>query len=317
MPVSVPVAKGKVRRMNNPKTTYAANGDIIVSHREYIVDIAGSVAFASNSFGVNPGLAGVFPWLCGVAQRYESYRFDKLRFCFETESPTSATGSVLLAIDYDASDDAPLSKTQVMAYRSCVRSPPWSDCCNDSLAEDIQKRKSYYVRAGALAANQDIKLYDTGNFFLCTVGQANTNIVGEVYVEYVIRLMTPQLGDVGIGGSVYATFSGSSNAAPSATKVGNLPATAVSSGTTTSVTTYTFTQPWEGVVCIDLEGSGLNGMAATGTATSAEKADSIAAGTTTEVAIWTLSAQAGQTFIMTLSNTTITLCGTYFGQGDF
>lgn len=315
--VSAPVAKGTVRMSRLPKFLSRGNsGDIRVSHREYISDINGSVAFAVNSLAVNPGLAAVFPWLSGVARRFESYRFSKLVYHFEPVAATTATGSVMGAIDYDASDAAPESKTQVMAYRHSVRSPPWSDFSMVSLQEDIQKRKSYYVRSGALSANQDIKLYDVGNFFLCTQGQAGATAVGELYVEYVVDLMTPQLGPPSAGDAIYGAFTGTSNSAPFSTSSGNLPATVGSTGTTTSVNTWTFTGAWQGYVTVNLVGTGLASIVPSGTATSAELNEVFNGTSTQDMALYTLTAQAGQTFILTISNTTITSSGSYFGQAD-
>ncbi len=321
--VSAPQASGQVRKMDRPKYLQpnpkaGRNGDIIVAHREYITDVAGSVAFASNTIPINPGMNGSFPWLSGLAQRFESYRFNRLKFCFETEAPTTTTGTVLLTNDYDASDAAPTSKSQAMAYRSAVRSPPWSDCCLVSLKEDLSKRNSYYVRSGALAANQDIKLYDTGTHFVCTQAQANTNTVGELYVEYEVMLMTPQSNAAGGGFSVSGSFTGTSNALPfgSTAFTGNLPVGYLSSGTTTSVTTFTFTQPWSGYATTALSGTGLVSITPSGTATSVSIQSTVLASGAGAMNITAVNAQIGQTLIITIANTTITSGNLYFGQSS-
>ncbi len=314
---SAPVAKATVRRMSRPKYLNKPSGDLTISHREYINEIAGSVSFAVNTLQINPGLAGVFPWLSQIAQRFESYRFRKLIFHYETESATSATGSVIGTIDYDASDASPENKTQAMAYRNSVRSPPWCDFSMSSQQEDLSKRKSYYVRPGALSSNQDIKLYDVGNFFLCTQGQAGTTTIGELYVEYVIDLMTPQMSPPGVGDAIYGSFTGTSNAAPAGTVAsGNLPVTVGSVGTTTSVTTFTFTQPWQGYMTIILNGTGLGAISYSGTATSSEYGEVFNAAATLEYDAATVNAQIGQTIIVTISNTTITSSVFLFGQAD-
>jgi hypothetical protein len=316
--VSAPVAQARVRVMNKPKLRPKPNGDIVISHREYINDIAGSVAFASTTFNINPGLAGVFPWLCAIAQRYESYKFESLKFCYETESATTATGSLILTVDYDASDVAPVGKTQAMSYRNAVRSAPWSDCCMTSLKEDLNKRQTFYVRAGDLAADEDIKLYDVGNLFVCTQAQANANLIGELYVEYVVKLMTPQMGDPTVGEAIYGRYSGTSNAAPLATYVsGNMPVSIVSSGTTTSSSTFTFTQPWQGYVSLTLGGTGITGVTCTtGTCSATEQGETINAGATAATYLALVDADIGETLIIVISNTTITAGNIYFGQAD-
>lgn len=320
--VAAPVAMGNVRTMSKPRFQgLGQGGDVVIKHREYIQDISGTVAFTVNSFSINPGLVGTFPWLSGIAQRYESYRFKRLRFSFETESATTQTGSVLGSIDYDPSDEAPENKTQVMAYRSAVRSPPWSDFDMVSLQEDLSKRSSYFVRSGSLASNQDVKLYDTGVFYCCTQGNTASTI-GELYVEYEVCLMTPQLGPPSAGESLFASYTGSSNAAPFGTAPrsgfpnNTLPATLVSTGTTTSVSTWTFTQPWSGYVALSLGGTGITEVTWSGTATEVEDSQLANAGATLMMDLGYVTADIGQTLVLTIANTTLTSTILYFGQGN-
>lgn len=316
-PVSAPVAAARVRRSAKPRFSSVNNGsgDIRITHREYINELAGSVSFAANSFPINPGLPSTFPWLSGIAQRYESYLFERLKFCFETESATSATGTVIQVIDYDPSDSAPTSKTQAMAYRSSVRSPPWSDSAMESMREDISKRSSYFVRSGSLSSNEDIKLYDVGNYYACTQGQAGTTTVGELYVEYSVILMTPQLGEAGAS-FVSGSFTGSSNSAPFATKTGAVPCTVSSSGTTTSVSTFTFTQPWQGIVTCGVTGTGVVSISPSGTGGETNLGGIVNAGGTIGIQYASLVADIGNTYIITISNTTITDADIYFAQFD-
>jgi hypothetical protein len=317
--ISAPVSSGVVRTSTRPRVVNARNGDIRVVHREYIADVAGSIAFAATQYSVNPALPGTFPWLTGLAQRFESYRFNSLKFCFETQASTTATGTILLAPDYDAADPTPTTKTQSMSYRSSVRSPAWSSCCLSAMSEDLNKRKSYYVRTGALATNLDIKLYDVANLFVCTQGQAGATAIGELYVEYDITLMTPQLGDASVGSSIYGTFTqtAATNVAPFAVGSGNLPATVVSTGTTTSVNTWTFTQPWQGIAAFTVVGTTITNITDTGTATSTELGELINGGATAALHYVSITAAAGQTYILTIPNASITASTGYFAQGDF
>jgi len=307
-----------VVRQAKPRFEARLNGDVMIRHKEFIQDIAGSVAFTATQLSINPGLT--LPWLSSVAPRWESYRFEKLRICFETEAPTSALGTVLLSVDYDASDAAPTSKQQAMAYRSSVRSPPWSNCCHDSIREDLLKKAPYYIRAGALAANQDVKLYDTANLFVCTQGQADTTNIGELYIEYDVLLMTPQLGDISVGTAIYGEWSAavSTNAAPFGnTKLGPLQATLVYGGTTTSVSTLTFTNPYSGLVAFNATGTTVSGVSFGGTATRLNGIDIVNAATTNAVGLVSVVAAAGQTLTITITNATITQGDILIGQGSF
>lgn len=194
------------------------NGDCRIRHREYITDIETTGApspFAVASLPINPGLAASFPWLSRIAANYESYKFESLSFSYETEAPTSLGGSLMLAVDYDATDPAPINKQQAMAYRSSVRSAPWNRCKFNAAAEDLGKFKTNYVRTGPNPQDTDIKLYDIGNLFIITQGiSVDPSVIGELYVEYTVRLMTPSIntppgplgGIVSGGGSLTAAM---------------------------------------------------------------------------------------------------------------
>lgn len=173
---------------------YAGDGRVRIRHREYVGEIAGSVAFASTSFSINPGLQALFTWLSIIAPQYESYVFKRLRFLYETEKSASTDGSVMLAVDFDAADEAPVNKQQLMAFHNAVRSAAWNPCEFSSDGPDLRKfGVQRYLRSGALAANQDVKTYDVGNLIVATQGMSGASVVGELYVEYDVELITPQV----------------------------------------------------------------------------------------------------------------------------
>lgn len=178
-----------------------------VTHREFIGNVIGSTAFAiAASFAVNPGLLASFPWLSGIAQNWETYKFRYLRLCYYTRTGTGVPGSVILAHDPDASDAAPSTEAVMTTYESCAEDAPWKDICLVTKAmalHELGPRK--FVRTGALAANQDIKLYDAGNLFVGTV-DGTAVAWGKLWVEYDIDLFTPQLPPAGVfaGGNINA-----------------------------------------------------------------------------------------------------------------
>lgn len=187
------------------------NGDCRISHREYIADIVAGTGspsvFTVQSLPVNPGQVSTFQWLSRIAANFESYQFSKLKFDYATEAPSSLGGTLVLSLDYDASDPAPISKQQAMAYRSSVRSAPWAPCQHASIGEDLKKGKSNFVRPGAQPANTDIKTYDIGNLYVISQGVTTASaVLGELWVEYDVLLMTPVFenaaGVVPVGGNV-------------------------------------------------------------------------------------------------------------------
>jgi hypothetical protein len=164
-----------------------------IAHREFLGDITGSTAFAiQKTLSVNPGLSSTFPWLCNIARQYETYYVRSMAFEYETQESTATAGTVMMAVDYDPSDDPPQNKTQLLSYKAAVRSPGWAPCKFTCSIPDLSAHGAgRFVRAG-LISSTDIKLYDIGNFHIATQGFAQATVAGELYVNYVIDFMTPQ-----------------------------------------------------------------------------------------------------------------------------
>lgn len=191
-----PAAMMRVMRTGVPDVSgspYQGDGRVRIRHREYIADVAGSVAFAATGYAINPGIATSFPWLSNLAVNFESYLFRSLSFEYETQKSTATSGAVMLAVDFDAADAAPATKTALMTYHNAVRSAVWGECCYRSDGADLRKfGVQRYIRSAALAADLDIKTYDVGNLFVATQGEADTTAIGELYVVYDVELITPQ-----------------------------------------------------------------------------------------------------------------------------
>lgn len=255
--INAPVAKTTVTRTALPQQQRLPNGDVVVTHREFIQDVNGSQAYSVMGLPVNPGQSQTFPWLSTLSSLYESYKFESLGFEFKTMSSTAATGTVMMAIDYDASDPAPATKSQLASYEGNVRSSPWENVSQHSTSSNLGKRSSYYVRNGNLAANQDIKLYDVGNLFVATQAQADASPVGELYVTYRIRLMTPQLGNLAVGLSKSATINSSTTAIAFVTG-SNVPIVQPVGRLNQGAVTFTATAPFDALFAV-------NGSLSTGT----------------------------------------------------
>jgi hypothetical protein len=259
------------------------------------------------------------PWLSRIANNFESYNLRSLRFAYETESSSASAGNVILAVDYDATDAAPTTKTQALSYRAAVRSSPWVPCVHTSLREDLSKRKTYRVRAAAIPPNTDLGLFDVGTLHVITTGMVSTATVGELWVEYDIVLMTPKTNSAGSGDAIWGSWAMDGNVTGDTTLAGgNLPATLVEVGGNPYAHTWTFTQPWQGAVSISVLGTGIvlgSGQVA-GTALQAGTQLQNNAGATAGAGYCILNATvAGQTFVCNPGNTTITGGSFLFTQG--
>jgi hypothetical protein len=191
---SVPLSKGSVMRNRGP----SMNGrkSAIVSHSEYLGEVAGSLNFVNTEFSINPGLVQSFPWLAQIAIQYEQYKFRRLAYRFEPSAAATKTGSVILVTDYDALDTAFVSKDQAMQYKGAVRTLPWESAVHRVSGKESSPYKQRYVRASSVPTGGDQKTYDLGNFQLITSGQDATTTIGEIYVDYEIELIGPKTNNI-------------------------------------------------------------------------------------------------------------------------
>jgi hypothetical protein len=294
-----------------------SKGDVRISHSEFVKDLAGSVAFSAALSSINPGLATLFPWLSGVAISWESYAFRQLAFRYETEKSSATSGAVLMAVDFDAADSVPTSKQELMSNKCKARSALWAPLKMTVEASDeatLGVRR--YTRPGSLASNLDIKTYDVGNLVLASQGAADTTDVGEIYVDYVIDLFTPQPNSKALlyanTAKVASASSSDTNFYGTATITGGLPITA--SGDTMTfnkVGAYSVLQVPTGTGLTDALAVAVSGTASIGqTLTGGPYAN--AAGTLAAINFAVTVTAVGQTLITDWSAaTTVSSANTY------
>jgi len=221
-----PTAQSIQTKIKDPSLNYSFNkgdGSLRVRHREYLRDIEPLLAntFQLWSYPINPGLSYLFKWLSNIGSVYESYKFNSLNFVFESSGSTSDRGTVMIAVDYDASDLPPVSKQDLMSYRGAVRSNVWSHCAFIASKDDLLKfGVQRYIRSGNVSG--DIKTFDVGNLYIAVQGTAASVTLGEVYVEYDVSFYTPQTSITSLLESQSCTIafaSEVSTAAPFGTKI--------------------------------------------------------------------------------------------------
>lgn len=193
-----PLAQGMEMTTIPRRISNLGKDAIIVSHRECVCEIQGHTTFeaAHNVIALQPGLAASFPWLSGLAARYEKYRFRKLNYRFVPIVSASTNGVVAMIPDYDALDPAPATFITAMQYAGAKSSPVWQQ-----FSVNVPKRvlcpsdDTFYVRTEGLgAAVADLKTYDVGNLFVSCEGMASDHtVVGHLYVDYTVELLTPNI----------------------------------------------------------------------------------------------------------------------------
>jgi hypothetical protein len=150
-------------------------------------------------FLLQPGDNNTFPWLAGIAAKFQQYRIRGMVFHYVPTSgyavsgTNPALGSVMFQTSYRSNDNPPDSKVEMMnEYWACESAPA------DSLIHPIECSPKenpfsvHYVRNLDTPANDSPLMYDIGKTFIATQGMpANGNIVGDVWVSYEVELSKP------------------------------------------------------------------------------------------------------------------------------
>jgi hypothetical protein len=314
----IPAAYSVKPRKSKAHIETTRRGGCRVKHVEFFRDVLGTVAGTFMVDAVNPTNPLVFPWVSGMARNYESYKFHSLRFRYDNRCGTDHGGSFAMAPDYDCNDSAPASKSELLTYDDKGYSASYEPCSAICSRENLNKRSSYYT--GSVPSGKDPNLYNVANLYTYTGDNADASRVGELFVEYDVEFMTPQAYvnpfPNGIGGGWFGTTNaapfGTSYTVNSMVSAGYI-AAPVSTGTTTSVTTFTFLKAWSGVVTANYVGTTLTAITEGGTASRAEVFTEIGFGT--QVAdCFQVKADVGETYTLTMGNASITRADVFFGQ---
>jgi len=176
---------------NNQPTILTRGAVTVVSNMEFFGTYSSTATtFNATSYACNPGVPDMFPWLSGIANQYEKYRFRKLVFHYITRAATTAVGNVAIAFDYDAMDPIPGDFLTLASYKDKSIGCVWKDATIVlNLRDDLALAR--YVRSTVPAGNYDLKTYDIGQLIVGADG-VSAAIMGVMGVEYTVELITPQ-----------------------------------------------------------------------------------------------------------------------------
>lgn len=198
-------------------------GCISITRKEFLGNIGGQAAFTMQAaLTINPGVGEAFPWLSEVAKNYCMYKFESLMYVFKSTSgalsTTQGLGTIVGACNYNVYESAPTSTQQMLNEVFADSKVPSEDCIFPIECEPSQTTNGglLFVRGGT-AASGDQRMYDLGNFYLATEGQAGTVTgLGQLWVTYTVKLYKPQLITSGISTGDITLLSNTAytNAAP-------------------------------------------------------------------------------------------------------
>lgn len=187
---------------NSGPPSFSTNGDdVIIKHREFVVDLTSTTSFSNANYLINPGNASLFPWLSGLATNFEEYEFLGLIFEFKSTSGSAiastnnALGTVMMATDYNVENGNFTTKrametTEFSTSASTAESFLHPiECARNKNVLGIQ-----YVTAATTvgAVTGDPRFYYQGNLQIATSGQQASSItIGEIWVSYQVKLAKP------------------------------------------------------------------------------------------------------------------------------
>lgn len=173
----------------------------IINHREYLGDLvtgSGSpTVFDLNTFQLNPGNGNLFPFLANIAQKFQEYEIRGMLVELKTLSSDYATnmslGSMFAAADYNALNNAPVSKLQLenMEYASSVK--PSSSLIMPIECDPRNAAQTHlYIATDNNYNGGDKRLFDLCDIYLGSQGcpAANTPIA-EIWLTYEVALYKP------------------------------------------------------------------------------------------------------------------------------
>jgi len=208
---SAPVAVSEMTVTNPPQVQYSSNGSgsVRVVHREYLgelTSVSATIYEVLKTLPLNPGSSVTFPWLSSLANRFEKYRFHRLEFGYSPECSTSTNGVVMSLIDYDPSDSAPGDKGVLLNAVGASKMAPWSfHSCKfiPKLAGPFPK----FIRPyGNVPNDVDVSTYDCGNYYCAVTGVPAVTVLGDLWVQYDVELMGPQISTLTSGLTIYGTL---------------------------------------------------------------------------------------------------------------
>jgi hypothetical protein len=222
----VKISIGRSFRSGAPRIRPTANGGSIVEHIELVSNV--QKPLTSNASGdpdalyqalrlrVNPGSEGTFKWLSKMALLYEFYRFRSLEFHYETRSPSTGEGSVVMSPDYDSADgNFAVTESMLFNNKGSVDTPVWvSKTCRLDPSSMNRLFKSHACMSDSRFASttQDVKTIDVAQLFV----MLDTTLLaaykyGKLFTKYSIEFFNPQAPTelINLGGSSFFSTSAS------------------------------------------------------------------------------------------------------------
>jgi hypothetical protein len=193
-----------------PAYTALPAGGMRVRHREFCSVVnsktvtAGGADPVSNQrrsqdpikLPLNPGDGRTFPWLSGIATRFEKYRFSKIVVHYLPTVSTFANGGVALCPVYDPADPPPTSRLHLLNSEGVVRGAVHNELTLTIPRSRMRRTDTLFVREthDSLMDANELRLSDLGYVVVSLSDIDSTANLGDVFIEYEVELESPRVG---------------------------------------------------------------------------------------------------------------------------
>lgn len=150
------------------------------------------------AYAINPANGTLFPYLSGIAAKFDAYKFLSLTFRYVPEVPTSTTGHIAMAVDPDPDagyDDLPHSRQEMMAFETCVSASLWTSVALKLPLTIINRYPKYLVATQDVERETGDPVRDIGRLFIESYS-ATTGFVGTLWADYAVELFSPGVNRV-------------------------------------------------------------------------------------------------------------------------
>lgn len=195
-----PFAFSETTPSTNPVFTQSDDG-VMITHRAMLGTVQGSTAFQAIKWAANPGVEASAPWVSAVAQRFEWYKYDMLRFKYVPRVATTSSGDIGFSSDFNPGDTDPPDMKTALASEYSVDTVVWKSLTWPELeVKDIKAYKRALNRKRLVRSWQvgrDVAtLYDAATVYFLTEGTPNGTTIGDIWVEYSVRLYQPHIAPI-------------------------------------------------------------------------------------------------------------------------
>lgn len=175
---------------------------VVIKHKELIqYDVFLNKTFKqpSRNYFINPANTQMFPWLSRLSTLYEKYHFQSLKFHYVPFCSTLTQGTIIMAVDYDATDEPPASQSHMSQFEETKQTNIYSTCVFTSskknLAKGLGQGNYLMISPDVNVSNKDLNTMHLGNFYAVALNGVNIDPVrtGDIWVEYEVHLQTPTL----------------------------------------------------------------------------------------------------------------------------